>query len=584
MKSNRYFYGIITIFIILGVFLIAINHYSTKALTGTRGYISGEGHWTKAQKTAVLNLIRYINLQDEWHYERFNNSLRIVDGYKQARLTLSSDEPDYETAYTGFLQGNLQPKEIESMIWLFNNFQNMQYLENAIMIWEKGDEKIEELTIFGAEIYNLISQQQFSDDEAARYINSLYQLDDELSLLQDEFSIKMTEASIFIDSIFYWSILILGLILIAIGALTTIQFFRMFNHYHNRLHATELKYKNILANSQDVIYLMDTEGTKYEYISPSAEKMLGYTADELMKGGTSTILHLIHPDDAERIKKERDSFATSELEKQLEHDTEFRIKTKSGKYVWVNNKRSLLKDETGSPIGIIGNVRDITRKKKDLEKINHSLREKETLLTEIHHRVKNNLAIISGLIELQKVGVNDKKNVIDVMEEIQSRIQSIVLVHEKLYQSEELSQISLKDYIEELTGYIGKIIGNEKREIQIEKILDDVKLDIVHAIPFGLVYNELIANIYKHAFNGSTKQCKVKIQLTSNHDNVTLIVADNGVGFSDHFDLKKSESLGITLIRELTQQINGRVEFSDDDWTKFVVTFKNPGNVSDVVN
>ena len=584
MKNNRYFYGIITIFIILGIFLIAINHYSNKALTGTRGYISGEGHWTKAQKIAVLDLIRYANLQDELYYDRFNQSLRILEGYKQARLTLSSNTPDFEIAYNELKKGNLQPKEIEPMIWLFNNFQNMQYLENAIMIWEKGDEKIEELTIFGAEIHNLISQQQFSDDEAARYINSLYQLDDELSLLQDEFSIKMTEASIFIDSIFYWSILILGLILIVIGALTTIQFFRLFNHYHNRLHATELKYKNILANSQDVIYLMDTEGKKYEYISPSAEKMLGYSTDELMKGGTLTVLNLIHPDDTERIKKERDSFATSDLEKQLEQDTEFRIKTKNGHYVWVNNKRSLLKDENGKPIGIIGNVRNITQKKKDLEKINHSLREKETLLTEIHHRVKNNLAIISGLIELQKVGVSDDKNVIDVMEEIQARIQSIVLVHEKLYQSEELSQISLKDYIEELTGYIGNIIGNEKREIQVEKTLDDVKLDIVHAIPFGLVYNELIANIHKHAFNGSTKHCKVKIKLTSNHENITLIVADNGVGFPDNFNLKKSESLGLTLIRELTQQINGKVEFINEDWTKFIVTFKKPESVTDVVN
>ncbi len=212
-----------------------------------------------------------------------------------------------------------------------------------------------------------------------------------------------------------------------------------------------------------------------------------------------------------------------------------------------------------------------------VEQINKSLKEKEILLTEIHHRVKNNLAIISGLIELQKENVDKNTNVQNELEEIQSRIQSIVLVHEKLYQSETLSEISLKRYIEDLTGYIDSVLNDSRKSVRIEKNLDDVTLNIIHAVPFGILYNELIVNIFKHAFNGRTEQCMAEVKLEAEHDKITLTVADNGIGLPDNIKLDEPETLGFTLIKALSEQLNGTLEVNSSEGTKFRFTF----NLSD---
>ncbi len=524
----------------------------------------------------MLELIRYINLEEEQYYENFLNSLEVIHGDKQARITIMSDDPDYDLAYEGFLQGKNHPYEIDSMIWVFRNFQNISYLQEAISYWEAGDSIIEELEQTGQKIHQLIINNEITEAEKEFYIRTLYETDKELSNLVDRFSEEITEAGIYLNSFINRSILITGLTLIFIGALITLTAFRLVQKYHHQRNEAQFKFKNILENSRDVIYLMNKYGTKYEYMSTSVENMLGYSVNEIIMGGPNFILEKIHPDDKKRIEEERSKFSTSDLEKQLEHDTEFRVKTKTGHYIWVNNKRSLLKDEDGKPVGIIGNVRDISAEMEYVDQINQSLKEKETLLIEIHHRVKNNLAIISGLIELQKEGINGHANVSEVLEEIQSRIQSIVLVHQKLYQSETLSEISLKSYIEDLTNYIDGVLNNGKKTIQIDKKLDDVKLNIIHAVPFGILYNELIVNIYKHAFKENTKQCMAKVELQAQNGTISLVVADNGVGLPEGINPKKPETLGLTLIKSLSEQLNGTLELCDEDWTKFRFTFNLP--------
>ncbi len=577
LKSNSYLYLLIGTFLTFGVLLVTFNHYSSKAITGTRGFISGEGHWAKAQKNAILELIYFVELEDESHYEHFKNSLIIIEGDKQARMTLSSDTPDYEIAHQGFLQGNNHPDEIDSMIWLFSRFKNVSHLKNARTYWESADHIINELEEKAELIHQQINRNELSEEDKNNFLLELYEFDSELNELERNFSDAVNEAALYVDSVIFRTILIGGLLIIFVGAIITLYSFRLVQKYYDERNETEFKYKNILENSRDVIYLMDREGKKYEYISQSVETLLGYSVNEILKGGTNFIMDRVHPDDKKRIEEERRKFPTSDLEKQIEHDTEFRVKTKKGDYIWVNNKRSLLRDKGNNPIGIIGNVRDISAEVEYVEQINKSLKEKEILLTEIHHRVKNNLAIISGLIELQKENVDKNTNVQNELEEIQSRIQSIVLVHEKLYQSETLSEISLKSYIEDLTGYIDSVLNDSRKSVRIEKNLDDVTLNIIHAVPFGILYNELIVNIFKHAFNGRTKQCMAEVKLEAEHDKITLTVADNGIGLPDNIKLDEPETLGFTLIKALSEQLNGTLEVNSSEGTKFRFTF----NLSD---
>ncbi len=575
VKGNRYIYVIIAIFLVLGLFLVLVNHYGNKALTGVRGYISGEAQWAKSQKQSVLELIQYIHHREVEYYDNYLSSLSVIMGDKQARITLSSGNPDYEKAYQGFKQGKIHPDEIGPVIWLFDHFQDFPYLKQAIGYWEEGDAKIEELLVIGAEVHERVTQGELSGPEKDRYLALLYDLDGELTVLENNFSDTMGEAAIFVSNLIYWSVLFIGLFLIFGGGFITVFYFRRVNRLNDLLLDTDAKFRTVLDNSRDVLYQMDPGGTRYEYMSRSVEQMLGIQAEKLMEEGPEYILDRIHPDDKDRLNRELEQFTSPDLEDQLKLDTEFRIKTQWGNYIWLNNKRSLLKDENGEPYGIVGNVRDITDRKKHLDQINKSLKEKETLLAEVHHRVKNNLAIISSLIELQKDGTDEMVSAEEVLQEIQTRIHSIALVHEKLYQSNTFAEINLAEYIEELTEFMSLAFDYKKRPVKVEKNLQSVKFDIIHAIPFGLLYNEIINNVYKHAFNGREDGI-VKVNLKTEGDFGILAVADNGVGLPEDFSLDESGTLGMTLIGNLSTQLNGKIEVTNNGWTEFKFVFRLP--------
>lgn len=219
---------------------------------------------------------------------------------------------------------------------------------------------------------------------------------------------------------------------------------------------------------------------------------------------------------------------------------------------------------------IIAYVRDISEQKKNEQTIKASLKEKETLLAEIHHRVKNNLAIISGLLEMQTF--NAEGDIVNELRESQSRIQSIAMVHERLYQSDSFTNIPLGTYIDELFRFIANTFNTEGREIRIEKEIEPVALDVSQAIPCGLILNELITNSYKHAFNG-TKEPVISISLNEQDGRINLEVKDNGIGLPPDFEIEQPSSLGTTLIRTLVQQLDGELKVSSGEGATFNISF-----------
>lgn len=204
---------------------------------------------------------------------------------------------------------------------------------------------------------------------------------------------------------------------------------------------------------------------------------------------------------------------------------------------------------------------DITDIKKQKEIIEKSLREKETLLKEIHHRVKNNLAIISGLIELQIQNIKDK-GTIDVLRDSQNRIQSIALVHQQLYQVESLDEINLAVYLKNLVdGLVSTFEGD--KEVKIEIDAEDILLNIEHAIPCSLIINEVVVNAFKHAFSG-VNDPSVDIRIKRNSEDIHIIVCDNGVGLKVAPHPSNTPSLGTTLIDILSQQLEGKSGYEEN--------------------
>jgi two-component sensor histidine kinase len=214
---------------------------------------------------------------------------------------------------------------------------------------------------------------------------------------------------------------------------------------------------------------------------------------------------------------------------------------------------------------LIAYVRDNTEHKK-------SLKEKETLLAEVHHRVKNNLAIISGLLQMQVFNTDDKK-LLEKLKVSQSRIQSIAMVHEKLYGSESFSEIAIYTYINDLLEMIENSMTDFQKEIKIEKEMDSIQLTVSQAIPCGLLLNEMLTNCYKHAFN-EQDEGTVKISIKKQGTDMVLKVEDDGVGLPDDFSMEEQSSLGMTIINTLANQLNGHLDVqSDSSGTQFKLAF-----------
>lgn len=226
----------------------------------------------------------------------------------------------------------------------------------------------------------------------------------------------------------------------------------------------------------------------------------------------------------------------------------------------------------GSTIAIFGIYVDITERRQAEEKVKASLKEKEVLLAEIHHRVKNNLAVITGLLELQAYNTPSEEAT-DVLKASQMRVNSIALIHEKLYQNENLSEIPFDRYLRELTEVIVSSMESEATNVDISIEGDPLELTIAQAIPCGLILNELLTNAYKHAFP-DREEGKVKITVTSG-DRVRLDVQDDGVGIPEEVSLDNPDSLGLKLIHTLAMQLEGEANFrSNDRGTRFSLEFE----------
>lgn len=206
----------------------------------------------------------------------------------------------------------------------------------------------------------------------------------------------------------------------------------------------------------------------------------------------------------------------------------------------------------------------LLHKEQEAQKIiSQSLKEKETLLAEIQHRVKNNLAIITGLLNLQteKAPCEESRQ---LMIESRNRVMSISMVHERLYKKDNLSKINLKLYLFELVQELVKSFPVNSKQIEIIEELAVIELEITKAVPVGLIVNEAITNSLKHAFNQGHKNPSIKIKMQLIFDRIQICIMDNGSGFADTSD-RKETALGLSLIESLSDQIDAQVVFKNED-------------------
>jgi PAS domain S-box-containing protein len=214
---------------------------------------------------------------------------------------------------------------------------------------------------------------------------------------------------------------------------------------------------------------------------------------------------------------------------------------------------------------------EITERKRVEEQLRSSLKEKDVLLKEIHHRVKNNLQVISSLLNLQASSLQDQR-ALEIFRDSESRVRSMALIHEKLYRSKNLAQIDLSDYIRELAVFLFRSQNAQGRGITLAVQADHLFLDVETAVPTGLILNELISNALKYAFPGD-RTGRIDIKLWADDDNrLNLVVADNGCGFPPGLDFRATQSLGLQLVNILVDQLEGAIELHSHAGTEFRIT------------
>jgi PAS domain S-box-containing protein len=308
-----------------------------------------------------------------------------------------------------------------------------------------------------------------------------------------------------------------------------------------------------------------------EYMSPGFKQMFGYQIQEL-PNTPSTWKNLIVSTDWDKVKTSFLAHVNSHGK--IPFFVEIQCRHRDGSLVWVICSGKVISwDQNNNPLRVIGCHLDITHRKQAEDSLITSLQEKETLLKEIHHRVKNNLLVISSLLSWQVEEVNDPQ-LVQFFTNSQQRIKTMALIHEKLYGSKDLDQINFGDYLASLIEQIVSVTVDKDISIELFFDLDPILLNIETATPCGLIVNELVVNCLEHAFlPQQTGNLFVSLK-QANDQKITLTVEDDGIGLPVDLDVQKTTSLGWQLIHLLTDQLEGNLTVESESGTKVVITFQ----------
>ena len=337
------------------------------------------------------------------------------------------------------------------------------------------------------------------------------------------------------------------------------------------LHESEQKYRNLVETAQGLIWSVDSEG-RFTFINQASKQFYGYEPEEMIgrKFTDFTIL--------EQAQKDMEAVKRVLVGESLLHYETMALR-KDGTPFYISANAIVLRDEAGNVLGTTGTSIDITERKGAEEQLKASLQEKEALLKEVHHRVKNNLQVISSLLDLQSQQIQEPI-ALEAFRSSQNRVRAIALIHETLYQSKNLARVNLADYIYTLTTYLLQTYPLNPNNITLQLNVDDIFFNLDQLIPCGLIINELISNALKHGFPENTKGT-IWVELNSfgvasleeNAHQFTLIVGNDGIQLQDPQNFYTAQTLGFQLVNILVKQLGGEIEITQSRGTEFEIRF-----------
>jgi PAS domain S-box-containing protein len=350
----------------------------------------------------------------------------------------------------------------------------------------------------------------------------------------------------------------------AIGILSIARDVTKRKRMEAELRESEARFR-MLADTAPVMVWMSEPESGCTFFNKRWIEFCGRPMEEELGDGW---LRGVHPNDQARCKETY----RAALHGRQPFTMEYRLRRNDGVYRWVVDTGVPRVDDDGMLVGYIGSSIDLTERKEMEDELRKTVKEKESLLREVHHRVKNNLQVISSLLNLQAASIKDPQ-IVQLFRECQVRISSIALLHETLHRSSDLSHIKMGDYFRTLTRHLFRSYGVDPQAIRLDVHVDDIELDIDTGVTCGLIVDELVSNSLKHAF-GRGAQGHIAIELRRNRDgSYTLTIADDGAGIPRDGVLNNPDSLGLELVTLLVEKLEGSTEVESGRGTEWRIRF-----------
>jgi PAS domain S-box-containing protein len=329
----------------------------------------------------------------------------------------------------------------------------------------------------------------------------------------------------------------------------------------------EFRYRTIVDHLYGWEFWTDAEHN-YRFVSPGVERVTGYPPEKFLND-RNFINILFHPDDLHMWIAHREGRADT---RRTDRETMvFRLYHADGSIRWIEHSCVRLKDDLGNISGYRGNNHDVTERVLFEQRQQKDIDEKQLMMQEIHHRVKNNLQIIASLINIQSDQISDDRAA-GYLSEMAQRVQAMGELHKRLYHGGDISQIDLKQYASDLINHLKGSYGQNSKQVKLEILSPSIYSNMDTAIPFGLILNEAVTNAFKYAFDESGGQ--VVIKLEQEDDSYYLVIHDSGRGFPEKTLKGDDRGLGFQIMELLTQQLDGEITFANELGAKIELNFK----------
>jgi len=466
----------VTLFIVAACSVVVLTDMAINMMTATRDFTALQAHWSQARQQAVTDLEKYAKSGNGDDYTTYQTSLARVDRINDAINELFREPPDIQTVFEGFKSTNIKPNEISSLVIAFQRFQNISDFQKLRSTWtrlyqievdfntvaSKIHDEWQKANPSKAKIQSLSAQAKSLDEKFPGYTQSLLLDAGSLSTL-----IKHTAL---------WIIVLLGILLVLTAIVFSVRGFKSIK-----------RWEEILKERDDLARFPELDPNPVLRISHSGEVIYANPATirlfpNIMKES------LKHP----FLANMKELLDHSDLSK----DRSFMEVINLDDVYYQQNIHYFTEEDALHIYGL-----DITENMEQEQKIRSSLKEKDILLSEIHHRVKNNLAVISSLIQLQMMSMDEGETKL-ALQESETRVRSMAMIYEILYRSDFFSKINLKTYLEELSDKICSTYIKNGEQLSIHHRLSDVSLNINQVIPAGLITNELLVGIMEQVVSG----------------------------------------------------------------------------------